>query len=188
MQEPMYKSDEWILERVRDEERREEGFAALVEKYGERLYWHIRRMVRRHEDADDILQDSFVKAFERIDRFRGESSLYTWLFRIATNEALRWLERRKHQASVDWDGVVEQIEARLKADSYFDGEEAHRLLHAAIAQLPPRQQAVFVMRYFDGLKYEEIAQILEISVGALKASFYHAKTKIETFVQQKLQL
>ncbi len=184
----MHKSDAWILERVRDAERREEGLVALVEKYGERLYWHIRRMVHRHEDADDLLQETFLKAFEHIDRFKGESSLYTWLFRIATNETLQWLERKRRRAAVDLDGVTEQLGERLKADSYFDGEEVHRLLHAAIAQLPPRQQAVFVLRYFDGLKYEEMAEILQLSVGALKASFYHAKAKIEKFVKQKLHL
>ncbi len=184
----MHKSDAWILERVRDAERREEGLVALVEKYGERLYWHIRRMVHRHEDADDLLQETFLKAFEHINRFKRESSLYTWLFRIATNETLQWLERKRRRAAVDLDGVTEQLGERLKADSYFDGEEVHRLLHAAIAQLPPRQQAVFVLRYFDGLKYEEMAEILQLSVGALKASFYHAKAKIEKFVKQKLHL
>ncbi len=171
--------DKQILDLLANDHTQERGFRLLVQKYSERLYWHIRRMVTEHEDANDVVQNCFIKVFRNIHRFEGKSELFTWLYRIATNEAITFLNKRKKRQMSALDDVDSNIYNQLKADSYFDGDKAQTLLHAAIAQLPEKQKAVFVMRYFDEMSYKEMAEVMQTSVGGLKASFHHAVKKIE---------
>ena len=161
---------------------RELAFAKLVDLYQERIYWHIRRMVHYHEDADDVLQNTFIKIYKHIDRFQGDSKLFTWIYRIATNESITYLQKRNRSVSEDLDG---QRQVSIAADSYFDGDEAQLLLKEAVANLPDRQKAVFNLKYYEDLSYDEIAGILEVTSGALKASYHHAVKKIENYVKSR---
>lgn len=160
---------------------REAAFTKLVREYQEPLYWQIRRMVLVHDDADDVLQNTFIKAWGAIDGFRGESRLQTWLFRIAINESLNHLSRKKQMFSLDQaeGGVADS----LASDCYFDGSEAQRQFQAAIATLPEKQRLVFNLKYFDGMKYEDMSDMLGTSIGALKASYHHAVRKISAFFE-----
>ncbi len=170
-------SDSEILDLIRNDKTREKGFSWLVKKYQEKLYMHIRRMVSFHEDAHDVFQNTMIKVIRYIESFKGDSSLFTWLYRIATNESIRHLQKKKKVAATVLDENAYAL--KLISDPYFSGEEALSKLHAAIAYLPERQKAVFNMKYFDDLKYKEIADILEVSEGSLKASYHHAVKKIE---------
>lgn len=161
---------------------REEAFSFIVRKYGERLYWLIRRMVVVHADADDCLQNTFLKAWKSFGSFRGESGIFTWLYRIAVNETISFLNARK---PVEWDSY---LAATLGGDPYFDGTAAQTLLQQAIAQLPPMQKAVFILRYFDDMPYKEMAQILDSSEGSLKASYHHAYGKISDYLKSHSSL
>lgn len=153
-----------------------------MEKYQERLYWQIRRLVLDHEDANDVIQNSMIKVYRSIHKFEGKSKLYTWLYRIATNEAITFINKknRKATSSID-DDDNQQVVHQLKADQFFDGNEAQYKLQQALATLPDKQKLVFSMRYYEELSYKEIAEVLETSVGALKASYHHAVKKIESF-------
>lgn len=179
--------DQTILEHLRRPATRERGYRVLMETYQERLYWQVRRIVHVHADADDALQNTFIRAFKSIDKFRGEASLYTWLYRIATNEALQIRRKQSRQpATVDLNDADEQsnLMNRLRADPHFDGTAAQALLYAAIDQLPERQAEVFRLRYFDEMPYREMGELLDLSTGALKASYHHAVTKIKSYVRQ----
>lgn len=169
-----------IVERLRDHSQREAAFTELVEYFKEQLYWQIRRMVLSHDDADDVLQNTFVKVWTGLDGFRGDAQLSTWLFRIANNETLNFLNRRRQQLSLDEDGVA-SVAATLQSDPYFDGDETERLFQQAIAALPDRQRQVFLLKYFDEMKYEDMSTLLGTSIGALKASYHHAVRKISVF-------
>ena len=169
-----------IVERLRDPSRQRAAFEQLVEHFKEPLYWQIRRMVLSHDDADDVLQNTFIKAWLGIAGFRGDAQLSTWLFRIASNETISFLQQRRQQLSLDEEGVG-SVAATLQGDPYFDGDETERQLQEAIAQLPDRQRQVFNMKYFDEMKYEDISRVLGTSVGALKASYHHAVKKISDF-------
>lgn len=169
-----------IMELLRDKSQRESAFAAVVEHFKEQLYWQIRRMVLSHDDADDVLQNTFIKAWTGLDNFRGDSLLSTWLFRIANNETLNFLERARQTSSLD-DEVAMGVAARLESDPYFDGDETQRLLQEAIASLPDRQRQVFNLKYFEEMKYEDMSELLATSVGSLKASYHHAVRKISDF-------
>ena len=175
-------SDEHILGLIQSD-RFEEGFRLLVRQYQERLYWLVRKMVLHHEDANDVLQNIFIKVHRNIQRFEGKSKLYTWLYRIATNETLTYLDKQKRHriASIEEEDI--NIVNTLHADEYFDGDEAQVKLQVAIKQLPPRQQLVFSLRYFEDLSYDNISTILETSVGSLKASYHHAAKKIEAHLR-----
>lgn len=175
--------DEDLLARFRDPKTREQAFTQLVDKYQKRLYNHIRRLVIVHEDADDVLQNTFMKVWKHLANFKGGSQLYTWLYRIATNESFNHLKKQKKQASASFDHEDYDMANKFKADPYIDGDEIQMKLQKAIHQLPERQRAVFIMRYYDEMKYEEIAEIMERSEGALKASYHHAAKKIEQFVK-----
>ena len=162
----------------------EQVFNDIVKKYSERLYWHVRRMVGTHEDADDLLQDIFLKIWTALPSFRGEAQLYTWVWRIATNETLNWLRREKVRAALRFQSVDAEMERRIMADPYFNGTDAQRELFKALARLPQKQRQVFVMRWWDELTYEEISAITGTSVGALKASYHIAQEKLKLNLSQ----
>jgi RNA polymerase sigma-70 factor (ECF subfamily) len=165
-----------LLDRLRDQEARERAFRDLVILYQERIYWHVRKFVFEHEDANDIVQNTFIKAYKALDGFKGEAKLYTWLYRIATNESITFVNRAKRRHTSDLE------EARtVQSDSFFDGNEAQLRLQQAMAALPDKQRMVFNMKYYEDMTYQEISDILETSVGALKASFHHAVKKIEHY-------
>ncbi len=160
---------------------RERAFAEVVRQYSETLYWKIRRIVLTHDDADDVLQETFVKAWLNIDSFQGKSKLSTWLYRIAVNESLDFLRRRRNESHVDIDDA-QSVAGQLMADEYFDGDKAQVLLQQAIAQLPDVQRAVFTMRYYDEMKYSDISKVLGTTEGALKASYHIAVKKIKEYL------
>jgi RNA polymerase sigma factor (sigma-70 family) len=161
---------------------REIAFTGIVNRYQEKIYWQIRRMVVTHEDADDVLQNVFIKAWNALDNFREDAKLSTWLYRIAVNESLTHLEQQKKRTSISFDDVAETMENKLHAEKGFDESKAVWKLQLAIQQLPEKQRLVFNMRYFEEMAYEEMSQILDTSVGALKASYHHAVKKIEEFI------
>ena len=177
-------SDDQILSLLKEEASYEWGFSALMHKYQERLYWHIRRMVYEHDDANDVIQNTFVKVFKSIHRFEGKSKLYTWLYRIATNEAITFLNRKNKKAMSSLDDEEVTIGDKLKADDYFDGDEIQIRLQKALSLLPEKQRIVFNMRYYEEMTYKDIAEVLETSVGALKASYHHAVKKIENYFRE----
>jgi len=160
----------------------EKGFRMLVDRYGSRLYWHIRRLVILHDDADDALQNTFINAWKNITTFRSDSSLYTWLYRIATNEALSAISRRKRDSTVSIDDLQGLFALSAEGSTWFDGDEAQVKLQNAILKLPEKQRVVFNLKYFDEMPYEEMSRVLKTSVGALKASYHHAVKKIEDFL------
>jgi RNA polymerase sigma factor (sigma-70 family) len=170
-----------MLQKDRDYER---GFRLLMNKYQERLYWHIRRMAGDHEDANDVLQNCFIKIYRNIQSFEGKSKLYTWLYRIATNETITYLKRRNKKKSVSMDDEELNLSNRLEADTFFDGDQALKILHRVIALLPEKQQLVFNMRYFDEMPYQDMSDVLDTSVGALKASYHHAVKKVEKHLKE----
>jgi RNA polymerase sigma-70 factor (ECF subfamily) len=179
-------SDREIIEQFKDQQQSEVAFKLLVNKYKERLYWHCRRIVISHDDADDALQNTFVKVWKNLKNFRADSSLYTWLFRIATNESLTVLKsNKKHPFGSDGKDIESRMAENLISDPYFDGDEALLKLQKAILSLPDKQRVVFNLKYYDELKYEEMSKVLETSVGALKASYHHAVKKIEKYLREK---
>ena len=173
-----------IIKQLADPAAQQTGFALLVRQYSEPLYWKIRHFVLTHEDADDVLQNTFLKAWLNLDKFKGDSKISTWLFRIAINESLDFLRRQKAAQRSGFEGDLSLAE-RLVADDYFDGNEAQALLQEAIAQLPEVQRAVFNLRYFDDMKYTEISELLGTSVGALKSSYHIAAQKVAEYLRSK---
>lgn len=174
-----------LISNLKKQSTRKTAFGELVATYQERLYWHIRKMVMNHEDANDILQNVFIKVWRNIGNFREESSLYTWLFRIATNESITFINQQKKKNSWSLNEEQEFLKDNLKDDPYFDGNEVERMLEEAILSLPEKQRLVFNMKYYEEMKYQQMAEILETSVGALKASYHHAVKKIEAFIKNK---
>jgi RNA polymerase sigma-70 factor (ECF subfamily) len=160
------------------------GFRVVVEKYGSKLYWHIRRLVILHEDANDALQNTFISAWKNIDDFRKESSLYTWLYAIATNESLTLMNKRKKNETASLDDIGSYLANSLEGSTWFDGDEAQIKLQNAILQLPEKQRVVFNLKYFEEMTYEDMSQVLKTSEGALKASYHHAVKKIEKFLEE----
>ena len=171
-----------LIDELKNPRTQQKAFRELVSTYKERLYWHIRRMVTNHEDADDVLQNTFIKVFRSIDKFKGDSKLYSWMYRIATNESITFINQRAKKAGISSEELQNQLVNNLQADVYFEGEEIQLKLQKAIASLPQKQQLVFNMKYFDDMKYNEMSEMLDTSVGALKASYHHAVKKIETFL------
>ena len=172
---------------LQGEKAMEQGFRYLVLKYQERLYLHIRRMVKEHHDANDVLQNTFVKVFKNIQRFERNAQLYTWLYRIATNETLTFLKKRKRKQTTSIDDQELDMANRLSADSYFDEEKAQAHLEKALKTLPEKQKLVFNLRYYEEMPYQEISNILDTSVGALKASYHHAVKKVEAHLQEVMK-
>ncbi|MCB0596071.1 MAG: sigma-70 family RNA polymerase sigma factor [Phaeodactylibacter sp.] len=179
-------SDDQILVLLEQPRTYERGFRLLMEKYQERLYWHIRRMVYDHEDANDVIQDCFLKVYRNIHNFEKKSKLYTWLYRIATNEAITFLKKKQRRSAAPIDDGENNLANGLRADAYFDADEAQARLQRALEALPEKQRLVFNMRYFEELSYKDISEVLDTSVGALKASYHHAVKKIEAFFKAEL--
>ena len=168
--------------------RQEEAFNGIVHAYTERLYWHVRRFLCSHDDTNDLLQDIFIKIWTALPSFRGDSKLYTWLYRIATNEVLNHLRKRKFKALVSLESSYAAVERMIDDDPHFNGNQLQRELHKAIQRLPEKQRIVFNLRYFDEMKYEDIADITGTSVGALKASYHHAYTKVKEDLQKLIEV
>lgn len=175
-------SDTELLGQFRIPETRDAAFSSLVKKYQERLYWHIRRIVVDHDDANDVLQNAFIKTWKGLDNFREDSQLYTWLYRIATNECLTFLEQQKKRKSISYDQLDDSMVNKVKEDQNFDPNKLEWKLQLAIQKLPEKQRIVFTLRYYDEMPYEEMSKVLETSEGALKASYHHAVKKIEDFI------
>ncbi len=174
-----------LIAGLKSENGREQAFQILVNTYQQRLYWHIRKIVINHDDTDDILQNVFIKVWNNVDGFREDSSLFTWLFKIATNESLTHLQKeRKHSTSSMSEMSNQYLAESLESDVYFEGDEIERKFQLAILQLPNKQRIVFNMKYFDEMKYEQISKVLNTSVGALKASYHFAVKKIEEFLKE----
>ncbi|MDA0195396.1 MAG: sigma-70 family RNA polymerase sigma factor [Bacteroidetes bacterium] len=171
-----------ILVKLRDPETRNFGFNILVRHYQERLYWHIRKMVIDHDDADDVVQETFVKVWKNIDKFREDASLYTWIYKIATNECLNFLNKKKKRFFISINDVNKELESKIDMGSNLSGDQIQLKLQKALLKLPDKQRMVFNMKYFDDMKFEQIAEITGTSVGALKASHHHAVKKIEDFL------
>ena len=178
-------NEKLLIEEFRDPKSRNFAFNKLVNTYQERLYWHIRRVVIDHDDADDVLQNTFIKAFKNLEKFREDSQLFTWLYRIATNESLTFLKKKKKNIFVSMDDVSHQLSNTLEFDPELSGDTIQLKLQQAILTLPTKQRLVFNMKYFDEMKYDEIAEVTSTSVGALKASYHHAVKKIEAFVKSQ---
>jgi len=174
--------DKVLLEQFRDPATKEAGYTRIIKKYQEKLYWHVRRMVVDHEDANDVLQNMFIKVWNGLENFREDSQLYTWLYRIATNESLSFLEQQKKRSSVSLSDVESGLSNKLQADKHFDANKLEWKLQVAIQQLPEKQRVVFNLRYYDEMPYEKMSKVLETSEGALKASYHHAVKKIEDFI------
>ncbi len=172
-------NDKELLSLFRDENTRHHAFNIIIRKYQERLYWHVRRIVISHDDADDVIQNTFIRVWNGLEKFHEASKLYTWLYRIATNEALSFLKQYRKKFIIPIVTVENILENSLESDSFFNGDEIQMKLQKAILSLPEKQRLVFNMKYFDEMKYEEMAKILNTSVGALKASYHHAVKKIE---------
>lgn len=181
----MDNSDLDLIAELKDEKTRNLAFHSLVKKYQERLYWHIRKIVIDHDDTDDILQNTFIKVWRSIDKFREESSLYTWLYRIATNESLTFINSNKRRSLIPMNDTSEFLMNNLESDVYFEGDEIQRRLQEAILRLPEKQRIVFNLRYFEEMKYDDMSQVLDTSVGALKASYHHAAKKIEEYLKNR---
>lgn len=171
-----------LVNRLQSNQFKEQAFRDLMTLYKERLYWHIRKIVISHDDADDVLQNTFIKVFRSIDKFKRDSKLYSWMYRIATNESITHLNKNAKRLKISNEEMQQQAVNNLQADSYFEGDKIQLKLQQAIATLPQKQQLVFNMKYFDDLKYKEISEVLETSEGALKASYHLAVKKIEAFL------
>ncbi|MBT3209938.1 MAG: sigma-70 family RNA polymerase sigma factor [Bacteroidetes bacterium] len=176
-------SDSELLKLFRNEDSKSFAFNLIVRQYQERLYWHIRKILVSHEDTNDTLQETFMKIWVGLEKFRADSKLYTWMYRIATNEALSLIKQKRRKFLLPIVDVEKGMQNLLESDSYFDGNEAQKKLQKAILRLPQKQRIVFNMKYFDEMKYNDMSEILDTTVGALKASYHHAVKKIEKFLE-----
>ncbi len=175
-------SDEKLLTMFFEGDNPDYAFNLIIRKYQETVYWHVRRMVVSHDDANDVVQDVFVKAWQGLSKFRKDAALYTWLYRIATNEALSFLKKKKTRFFLPLLDISKELEETLESDIYYQGSDIEKEIQKAILKLPEKQRAVFNLRYYDEMKYEDMAQVLNTSVGALKASYHHAVKKIEQYI------
>jgi len=175
-----------IIALLQEPTRQREAFECIVKEYSEQLYWQIRRLVLSHEDSNDILQNTFIKAWMNIEYFRGDAKMSTWLYRIALNESLTFLNKQRATNQLSFDDADTEMLNRLESDTYFDGDDSQKIFLQAIHTLPEKQQIVFNLKYFKEMKYEEISEIVGTSIGALKASYHHAVKKIEAFLEKHL--
>ncbi|MFV0530962.1 MAG: RNA polymerase sigma factor [Flavobacteriales bacterium] len=176
-------NDKELVDLIIKKKQTEEGFRILLKMYQERVYWHIRKMVYNHDDADDVTQNTFIKVYKNLKKFKGDSKLYSWIYRIATNEAITFINQKKKKEQVRFEEVSYSLTQNLESDVFFEGDEMEIILQRCIAQLPEQQRLVFQMKYFDDMKYEEMAEILQKSVGGLKANYHHAVKKIKELVE-----
>ncbi len=174
--------DQELLLSFKEPATKERAFTAIIKKYQEKLYWHIRRMIVDHDDTNDVLQNMFIKVWKGLENFREDSQLYTWLYRIATNESLTFLSQQKKRNLVSLGDVENGLSNKLKSDTNFDANKLEWKLQLGIQNLPEKQRLVFNLRYYDEMPYEEMSKVLETSEGALKASYHHAAKKIEEFI------
>lgn len=174
--------DKELLDKFRDENTRHYAFNLIVKKYQKRVYYHIRRLVIDHDDADDVTQNTFIKAWKGLDNFKEDSQLFTWLYRIATNESITFLNSKRKRFFIPIGDVEHELSNKLESDPHFSGDKIQLKLQKAILTLPEKQRIVFNMKYYEDMKYEEISEVLGTSVGALKASYHHAVKKIEEFM------
>jgi RNA polymerase sigma-70 factor (ECF subfamily) len=179
-------NEQEVLNLLQNESTQRQGFEQVVRQYSEQLYWQIRRMVLSHEDANDLLQNTFMKAWANIEYFRGDAKLSTWLYRIALNECLTFLNKQRAAATVSIDDQAANALQGLESDSYFSGEKAQQTLQQALLTLPDKQRMVFNLKYYQEMKYEEMSEVFGTSVGALKASYHHAVKKIEKFLEEHI--
>ena len=179
-------SENEIVDQLRNQDTRREAFTKVVEAYSEKLYWLIRKMVLSHDDANDILQNTFLKAWTNLDHFRGDAKLFTWMYKIAINETITFLNRQRAINHISLDDVDVFMLDKLTGDEYFDGDALQLKLEEAVLSLPEKQRIVFQMKYHDEMKYEDMSEILGTSVGALKASYHHATKKIEAFLTKDI--
>ncbi len=177
-------NDKQLLEMFQNPETRNLAFNYIINQNQERAYWHIRKIVLSHEDANDITQNTFIKVWKNLEKFKGDSKIYTWIYTIATNESINFLNKKKKHYFESLDVVSYLLSENFSEDSYFDGDDIERKLQKALLTLPTKQRIAFNMRYFDNMKYDEISGILGTSVGALKANYHHAKNKIEEFLKE----
>jgi len=175
-------SDKELLEKFRNPDTQHYAFNLLVKQYSKRIYWHVRKIVIDHDDANDVVQNTFVKIWKNLGEFREDSQLFTWIYRIATNEALSFLKQKKTKFMIPFGDVEYELSNNLTADTHFNGNHIQLKLQRAVLTLPEKQRLVFNMKYYDDLKYEEIAEILNLTVGGLKASYHHAVKKIEKYL------
>lgn len=178
----LQQNEDKLLKKLQDPKKQQVAFSELVQEYSEQLYWQIRKIVLGHDDANDVLQNTFIKIWTSIDNFRGDSKLSTWLYRIAINESITFLNKQRSQNNISIDDADSFLMQKLESDEYFDGDEAQLKLQKAILTLPEKQRIVFNLKYFDEMKYEDMSEVLDTSVGALKASYHHAVKKIEEFL------
>lgn len=179
----MHADDKELLFQFHQTATKEKAFTAIIKKYQEKLYWHVRRLVVDHDDANDVLQNVFIKVWKGLENFREDSQLYTWLYRIATNEGLTFLEQQKKRGTISLDTEEAGLSNKVRSDSNFDANKLEWRLQVAIQQLPEKQRVVFNLRYYDEMPYQEMSRILDTSEGALKASYHHAARKIEAFIR-----
>ena len=175
--------EETLVQELKTKTTQAQAFEVLVRTYKERLYWQIRNIVLNHDDADDVLQNTFIKVYKNIDSFKGDSKLFSWMYRIATNEALSFIKKRAKLQGITDSDYQDKLVSNLEADAYFEGDEIQLQLQKAIATLPEKQKLVFNMKYFQELKYEEISEILDTTVGGLKASYHLAVKKLEQYLK-----
>lgn len=171
-----------LIQQFKQPDLKEKAFTAIVKKYQEKLYWHIRRLVITHDDANDVMQNLFIKVWNGLNNFREDSKLYTWLYRIATNECLTFLDKQEKKSVIDITEIEDSLSNKIKAENNFNANQLEWKLQLAIQQLPEKQRAVFTLRYYDEMPYEEMSKILDTSEGALKASYHHAAKKVEEFI------
>jgi len=174
--------EQTLVKQLKNSKTQEQAFRVLMTLYKERLYWHIRKIVKSHDDADDVLQNTFIKVYRSIEKFNSESKIYSWMYRIATNESITFINKRAKEKNIDITEHHQNLASTLQEDALFSGTEIQLILQKAIASLPQKQQLVFNMKYFDEIKYSDMSEILETSVGALKASYFHAVKKIEKII------
>lgn len=185
MSKELPQEDPRLIESLRDPAKCREAFTEVMRRYSEPLYWQIRRMVNNHDDANDLLQNTFMKAWQALDNFRGDAKLSTWLYKIAINESITHLEKERKRQGLSLDDEESGIVNTIEADEWIDGDELSLKLRKAIARLPEKQRLVFNMKYFDEMKYEDMSSILGTSVGALKASYHLAVKKIEQYLEEE---
>ena len=173
-----------LVEELQNIQTKEKAFRILIKEYKERLYWHIRKIVISHDDADDVLQNTFIKVFKGIDNFKQDSKLYSWMYRIATNESITFINKRARERNIDITEMKQKLVSNLQSDKWFSGNDIELILQEAVATLSEKQQLVFNMKYFDHMKYQEISEILGTTVGGLKASYFHAVKKIENYIKK----